>query len=610
MGGLVTFVMDEDDLALVEATSPQALRGTIVAFDPDVADRLHGAGIPHVTPWDFVHQEHLPGLERSEREIWKFWQEQAHARFMDVDLLQLLPYRHRACLARFAWAACAARRVLETLRPREVIAFHEPVGHGLDQPEDGNKMPLLSAIVRGLAVEMDIAVRVLDRAAVPGQAGFVDLVNRRGERRLPPVDPEQALGGRPYVLFAGSGIDMARQRVVVDRLRRDSGLEPVVLYKSGDESLLAALAGEGVAVFHESQFHGEGGDATDLGTAARRDFDRACREAPGSVRCIFDNPHMETHFGFIFGEYLTKMARHVATWTALFRAHPPAAAVTLHQNAVFEVAAHAGVPCLALSHAPMLVGNARWFATYPPCTIGAISETHRDRLTAAGLAPDRVTVAGDLRIDRLRHESARAGRDREPGRREILLLTGNLSSPARTDGLPRCDWSDALRCIAALPQLVRKHPGVRWTIKCHPRFDHPAIYERLSQAVSAGQVRIAGDEPIERLAPAADVIVTFNALTSATIEASFFERPVLVFCASMVRYDRREWGLERWAHVESLAALDREIAALFADPRHYRRSVDRTRAALEALLRGAPADCAARCVDVIEALCAREAACR
>jgi hypothetical protein len=529
---------------------------------------------------------------------------------MGVDLLQMLPYRHRACLARLAWAAFAARRVLETLRRREVIVFNETEGHGLDQPEDGNRMPLLSAIVRGLAAELGIAARVLDRAAVPGQAGFVDLVSRRGERRLPPVDPEQALGGRPYVLFAGSGIDLARQRAVVDRLRRDSELEPVVLYKSGAESLLAEIADDGVAVYHESQFHGEGADDMDFGTAARRDFDRACRGALGPLRCIFDNPHMETHFGFIVGEYLAKMARHVATWTAIFRAHPPAAVVTLHQNAVFEVAAHTGVPCLALSHAPMLVGNSGWFATYPPCTIGAISETHREGLTAAGLSPDRVTVAGDLRLDRLRHESANAAGERDPGGREILLLTGNLSSPARTDGLPRCDWADALRCVAALPQLAQKHPGFRWTIKCHPRFDHPALYERLARTAPSGQLRLAGDEPIERLAPAADVIVTFNALTSATIEASFFERPVLVLCASMVRYDRREWGLEQWPHVETLSALDRELANLFADPRHYQRAVGGTRAALEALLRGAPADCAGRCVDVIESLCAREAACR
>lgn len=621
MASSVTFLVDEDDLRSVEALCPEAQRGLLVAFDPDVHSLLLGAGTSHLTPWDFVRVEEWSALQFYANQIWNFWETHAHAEFMGLDLLGILSYRHRACLSRLAWAAFVARRVLETVRPEEVVVFEETVGHGLDQPEDTNKMPLLSAIVRGLAEEMNIAVRGLDRSRVAGQTGFLDVVSMQGRKRLPPVDLGRLLRRRPYVLFVGSGIDLHRQAPLVHRLHQDSDCAVVILYKAADESTLQTLADRGLLVFHESQFSANGAKRDrDLATNARRAFDQAGRTAPKALKCLFDNAHMDIHFDFIFGEYLAKMTQQVATWRSLFRSHPPSVVVTLHQNAAFEVASHMGIPCLALSHALMLLGHTGWFKSYPRCTIGAISDTHRDKLIAAGLPPARVSVAGDFRLDEVRREFSIDPMDQEESMlqppppdvrsastgRVILLLTGNLSSPAKTDGLPKCRWADAVGCLEALPQLSRRHPHWEWMIKCHPRFDHFDIYERILEMTSSnGHMRIIREKSIGHLAQRADVIVTFNAVTSATIEASLFDKPVLIFCRSLNWYDAAEWGLQDWLHIKSLDELEGELDRLFADKHFYQRLADRTRQARDHFLRGAPRSCTERCVEIIHALTIR-----
>ena len=87
-------------------------------------------------------------------------------------------YRHIVCFSRLTWAAYVIGRALETLRPSEVITFEERAGHGLDQPADYRKMPLLFALVRGMAEQAGIAVTVLSRGAVSGVegSGFEDRV--------------------------------------------------------------------------------------------------------------------------------------------------------------------------------------------------------------------------------------------------------------------------------------------------------------------------------------------------------------------------------------------------------------------------------------------------
>ena len=125
MAGPVTMLIDEDDLRNVEARHPDALQGTLVAFDPDLHGALRRAGVDHVTPWDFVGGAAWPQLELLTKDTWAFWRRNARCDFMGVDLLQMLSYRHRACLARLSWASFAARRVLEAVEPSEVVAFHE-----------------------------------------------------------------------------------------------------------------------------------------------------------------------------------------------------------------------------------------------------------------------------------------------------------------------------------------------------------------------------------------------------------------------------------------------------------------------------------------------------
>ena len=62
MNGLLTFLLDRDDLACLEALCPAALSGTIVAFDPDLHIELLSREVVHVTPWSFVGSAELDAV--------------------------------------------------------------------------------------------------------------------------------------------------------------------------------------------------------------------------------------------------------------------------------------------------------------------------------------------------------------------------------------------------------------------------------------------------------------------------------------------------------------------------------------------------------------------
>ncbi len=59
MSELLTFLLDRDDLACLEALCPEALSGTIVAFDPDLHIELLSRDVAHVTPCIFIGSTEL-----------------------------------------------------------------------------------------------------------------------------------------------------------------------------------------------------------------------------------------------------------------------------------------------------------------------------------------------------------------------------------------------------------------------------------------------------------------------------------------------------------------------------------------------------------------------
>ncbi len=639
------FLLDGDDLACVEACCPEVLSGTVVAFDPDLHIQLLHHGLDHLTPWSVVRKDEEDELQKFERAVWGFWEDNAHAMYDGLDLLQMVKFRHLACFSRLAWAAYVIRKTFEAVCPQQVVAFEEPTGHGLEQPPEHNKMPLLQVLVRGMAEQSGRSVRLLSRDDVPGQGGFVDWVAKDARKQLAAVDVSEQLNGRPFVLFPGSGVDLVRQLPLVRELHEKGDFAVVQLYKSADESIIRRMNEVGHFVWHESQVtqHVPLVDVLPCAVEARRCFDGARQQAPSDLRAIFTNPYMDTHFDFIFGEYLRKMAWHVRAWESFFARHRPHMVITTSYSPVYEVAHALGMPCLGLAHGLMMIGHTRWFMCYPSSLIGAISGPHRDRLIRAGMEPERIRVTGDPWLDsavggtgsspasalcdELSHWRAReAGWNRlrrrqchpieqphhldasdlrrkwsiSPQQRVVLLVMGNMGMLAKLGGLPMYDWADAVRCFIQLGALAKRHPEWRLVVQPHPRYDHPQLYELANRELACNQrIMIREGESLESVVQAVDVVVICNIVTSAILESSLLHKPVVVLSQSMIWYHPHEWATEHWLHIPTVSALERELQTIFGNREHYDRRVRETQAAVRHYLAGSTEPAVSRCLDVI-----------
>ncbi len=652
-------LLDADDLACVEACAPDALAGHVLAFDLDIHVTLQDRGIEHVTPWDIVAVDEWERLRGFERSLWQFWTRHAHAPFEGIDLLSLAGYRHKACISRLAWAAYVIERGLSKFSPSEVVVFEEPVGHGLSPPGDYNKMPVLFMLLRGIAEQHGIPVRLLAHKEQAGRAPYVDHVARRDEeakrvfaatavqRSSLAVDPVEFLADRRFVLFAGSGGDLERQLPLIRWINETGRYAAVQLYKTAGDRTLAAMGAAGHLFWHDSQVTGGAPPVDDFRFVddARHSFEAACADVPTETRpsgsvpradlppepralaradvppelgSVFANPHLSPHFAFIFGPYLRKMAQQVRAWRHFFRRCRPEVLVANYFAPINDVAAHLGIPGLVLSHGLTMIGHTDFFASFPNFHVGALSEAHKVELLGEGFEPDRVHVTGDPRVDDVREGLlAPAGqpdgdatvreranlRERlgvESGQRLILLATGNLALPAQKGRLPIIDWADAARCLTDLARLAARRPEWRWVVKCHPRFDQPRLYERANRTLPPDRrIIVCRDESLHRLAAAADATVVFNVVTSALIEASFHQKPVVFLSQSMPWYRPREWGLERWPHVASVVQLESRLDAIFRDPRAYRQQVEQIVAALKGYFRGTPPRSIPRCAELI-----------
>ncbi len=615
MSGLLTFLLDRDDLACLEALCPAALSGTIVAFDPDLHIELLSREVAHVTPWSFVGSAELDAVREFEQVVWEFWQANASAPFAGMDLLHMVSFRHRSCFSRIAWAAFVIRRVFEEVHPREVAVFEEPTGHGLEQPPEHNKMPLLQALVRGAAEQDGVAVRLLRRGEVPGHGEFVDWTAKKSAATLPRVDLEVELQGRPYVLMPGSGVDLLRPLRLARALLSEGELAVVQLYKSSPArpEVLEQAQDAGHFVWHESQVVGNADPSAAACFEGSRDrFDQARRCVPRRLRSIFANPYLDIHFDFIFGEYLAKMAWNVRVWQSFLERHPPQMLVSTSYTPVNDVAHALGIPCLGLPHGSMMVGHTRWFECYETSLIGAISDPHRERLIRAGLEADRIVVTGDPGLDELLRSAEadtpptdqaskmRAQWGVRSAQRAVLVVMGNMGMLAKLGGLPLYDWAASVRQFRELGEFARRHSDWRFIVRPHPRYDHPGLTELVNRTLPAEQqLIVCGGEPLDRVMPGIDAVVVWNIVTAAILECSLWSKPVLLLSGSMVWCDPHDWATNYWRHLPSVPALEDELHSIFEDARQYDRAVRRTGDAVEQYLAGVDQPAVLRCVDVI-----------
>lgn len=592
-------LLDDVDLADALAFAPEALAGHVVAFDVNAHLALTERAVAHVTPWQIIGYDERPGLCAYEAAILDFWRRRAVLPYRGLNLLAMAEYRHHAALARLAWAAYAVRRFVEALRPRRVYAFDEPPAHGLDQPAGYRRMPLLSGLLRGAAEQRGISVTIIPRAS----AGFVDQVALL--HSAAPDRPSETLAdlpaNAPFVLFQANGGDLLRQLPLVRAVRSQLGCAALQVYKDASPAILARLAGEGHPAAHETalthQFTRDSSrdssrdagagrgraprdwePSTSPGGAGARyaEFRAVAAALPRDLRLIFDNPHVRSHFDFLFGEYARRVAAQVDGWRGLFARRRPAAFVGNYHSPLFDIAAAEGIPCVGLTHGLMMIGQPRWFASLPRAAlIGALSEYHRDRLIAAGIEPPRVRVTGDPWADEIRGQVAavapaeraalRARLGIAPQRRIVLLCTGSFGMPARNTTLPLMDWARGVRDIAALGELAARRADLAFVIKPHPRFDYPALYERVNANLSPDRRLIVTDAPLIPLATLADCVCMWNTLTSALAEAALCDKPALIFGGCLVWCDLAEHGLGGWPQADTLPEFERQLDALLGD---------------------------------------------
>ncbi len=605
-------LLDADDLACVQAEAPDALNGHVLAFDADIHLELSHRGLQHLTPWDILSPDERPRMRTYEAAVWQHWERHARIDFEGINLLGMAAFRHVGALARLTWVAYALRRAVEALQPKEIVTFEEGPSHGLDQPVEVTKMPLLFGVLRGIAEQAGLPVRLVSRDALEAGAAFEDHIAKRSEVSLPPVDVEAELGDRPVALFHANADDLLRQLPLIRRVRGELGYQAVQLYKNADERTLTCLRSEGHHVWHESQVTPwppvEG--IAPLAREAFAAFQAAGSSADDDLRILFDNPHLRCHFEFLFGDYAVKMAQHIRVWRSFLARCKPAGFVENYHAPILDVAVDEGIPSLALPHGLMMVGHVSWFTSLPDrATVGTISRRHRAVLIEHGLDPRRVVVTGDPWSDQLLEDARRRSNDEEPAldlrnqhgippdRRIVLICTTKAGMPSKLPHLPYVDWADGVRCTRELAELARRRGDWRFVIKPHPRWDLHELYERLNRDLPPDRrLIVLENQPLAPAVRASDAVCCWCVITSALVEASLLARPVMMLSRNLVWYDPKQWATEAWFHAGDLPEFEAELDRLFTDPDHYAARVDRTTRAAHAFIEGTQHASADRCL--------------
>jgi hypothetical protein len=263
----------------------------------------------------------------------------------------------------------------------------------------------------------------------------------------------------------------------------------------------------------------------------------------------------------------------------------------------------------------------RWYHAFPPISIAAISRPHRARLLEAGIPSSRICITGDPALDELFSESNKpqvskgnvslSGESPVTKHRDkmVLLLTAAMSAPVEIGAIPTTNWLDAAVCIDELGAMMIERPAWEFTIKCHPRYDHRAMYERLRRRLPPQcKVTVCHDVPLRPLVEDADVVVAFNTASSSLVDASFLNKPVIRFDRSMMWFDDEANEMHRWPRVRSISQLRTALDAVLSDESRRQRLIAQTRDALRGYYGGGLELALPRCIDLIQRLAAESTA--
>ncbi len=558
--------LNEADVAAMDAAGAG---GQLLVHDPDLHLRLLELGREHVTTWDVVGHDEREAVHALDESAWAFWREAARAPFGSVDLLQCAGFRHASWISRLVWAAYVVRRAAERLDPAAIVTTDQEVGHALDQPAESREFAAMAAVAAGVAEHLGLPVRRVSCGRERGGAAFHDEIRERTQSDLPAVNLASELTARPFVLFQANGSDLPRQLPLVRELIGDGRLAAVQVYKWAERTDLESARGLGHPVLHESQLAppAAGIDTRGISAAARLRFEQhAVRLTDVVLRTVFANPHLRSHYEFLFGEYVQRIAAQSAAWRRWIAQCRPAAFVANYHSPLLDLMAAEGVPSLVLPHGLSVCGLRRWYESLPGGVhVATCGERHAQRLVQAGFEAQRVHVTKPSLAPAhpASRESAPAG---PAGQRRILLCTGNLGIPSKFVHPPLTDWKRALASIVQLGRLAARHPQWQFAVKCHPRFDHPAVFERVNRELPPPlHWPIRSDLPLEQAAADADVVVFCNIFSSGQIELSAAGRVVLVLADALVWDDSVGSQTQYWPRLESVGALEEELARLLSD---------------------------------------------
>lgn len=590
MSESLALVLDSSDVDAI-ATSGVVV-DVFVACDPEVHIELRRSGVRHITPWDLIDGRRLAELRRFEQEVIAFWRANAHANFDGVNLLGCADFRHAGALSRIIWCHAVIDAALRRARPRRAVVVEQPPRHGLSQPPELRSFPLLQSMFAGAAERLGMDVIRCSTAAPP--TAFEDAVVRHREPSSPPGRDELGqLRDRRFILVHGNGIDLDRQRELAAGIRAKSDLALVHLHGNSTADRVAALGTIFDFSWNESQFRQQANtfEISEIGRESARNWRASVEAAPAPIRDMLRNPGLRPHFEFIFGDYLSRVADHVATWSRFFASCRPEALVAHYQAPILDVAVSAGIPSMILPHG-LNYDLPQWYTGLPACRIGALSETHRNVVLGAGVDAARISVTGDpwLRRSSRKSEADRARRSLGlPMDRPIVLIcTSQLGWMSANEGLPHTSWRGAIDSLLEIRALADRKPQWQFALKCHPRYDHHTLYPQL---ISGGNsLPIFRNESIQQLAAAADVALFANVYSSAMIECAAIGIPTVLLCNHMPGFDLDRAGLSQWPVVRSIERFEQMVEAISSSTPARVAAIEKTQLGLAHYLQGTPGD--------------------
>lgn len=578
---MLTFLQDPTELDWVMHHRAGALDHPIVTFDLELHCELTDRGIDHQTPWDIIKPDDRAVLERIEQSAQRFWQDHAAVWHRDVNLLAIAAHRHVSALSRMVWAGFVVERAIAQQSPDRIFLFDFANAHGLQQPPDCRRLPLLFGIVESIAHGLNLPIERMSEGA---QQFFEDNASTQAHRSdLPAVD-DARWGDEPFVLLTGSGHDLDQQLPIIRRIEATDNLRAIQVYRHADAPTLNRLKANGHLVVHDSQLPFQPMTGIESASAkGRQNFARALaslddRSAYGFARWI-----PESHLEFVFGEYAGKLASHVDRWHAFFDRHRPIAFVGHYPDTAMELAHRRGIRTLLLPHGGLSIGDAPWYRSLPKVTLGVEGERHAEHLQSLGIESDRIIPieSGDPVMPSVPGIDTKR---RNIDRFELLLVTSRLADHAHDAELPGLNWNAAIRSLEEIFNFAGRHKDWHFTVKPHPRYDHTELYRHLLESLpSAERFRIETVRSLAECADGADVIVFANVTSTGILESARSGKPVILLrdSTAVLHRNPRDELLSEWPRVSSASELESYLERLATDESAHKSAATQTARALE-----------------------------